>query len=115
MVTTTSGATYSGDVLIAADGIKSVLREHVVGADFHSQPSGHSAYRSLVPMAKITSNPRLAPLDMTVPRITIVNGGDRRIICYPTRDGKLLNYVAALREFSDKCREAHLIFQLIRN
>ena len=96
-VTTKDGRTFTGDVLIGADGLKSVVRGAVVGSHFHSAPSGHSAYRALIPAAKVESDPDLAGLGLMDNRITMVNGGDRRIICYPTRNRNLLNFVCALR------------------
>ena len=84
-------------MLIGADGLKSVVRGAVVGSHFHSAPSGHSAYRALIPAGKVESDPDLAGLGLMDNRITMVNGGDRRIICYPTRNRNLLNFVCALR------------------
>nr|XP_031860285.1 uncharacterized protein CI109_004169 [Kwoniella shandongensis]KAA5527357.1 hypothetical protein CI109_004169 [Kwoniella shandongensis] len=95
-VTTKGGQTYHGDVLIGADGLKSVVRGQVVGDSFRSRPSGHSAYRALVPAEKIDNHPDLASLGLLDNRITMVNGAERRIICYPTRNRQLLNFVCAL-------------------
>ncbi|WWC64322.1 uncharacterized protein I303_106932 [Kwoniella dejecticola CBS 10117] len=95
-VTTQSGKTYQADVVIGADGLKSVIRAQVVGDKFRSQPSGHSAYRALVPAHKVESVSKLAAIGLLDNRITVVNGGDRRIIAYPTRDKTLLNLVCPL-------------------
>lgn len=95
---TKDGETFKGDVLIAADGIKSVIRKAVVGDNFASGPSGHSAYRGLLKAEKINANRELAKLEMLDNRLVMVNGGDRRLIFYPTRRGTLLNFVAPLRE-----------------
>jgi hypothetical protein len=40
----------------------------------------------------------LKALGLLEGRITVVDGGERRIICYPCRDGSLLNFVCCLRE-----------------
>lgn len=98
-MTTKNGQTFHGDVVIAADGIKSVVRKAVIGEAFHSAPSGHSAYRGLLSADKISAHPELKELGLLDNRLVIVNGGDRRLIMYPTRKGTLLNYVACLREF----------------
>lgn len=47
-VTTADGRTFSGDVLVGADGVKSVIRERF--ESLTPQFSGHVAWRSLVPV-----------------------------------------------------------------
>ncbi|KAG7532084.1 hypothetical protein FFLO_03892 [Filobasidium floriforme] len=96
LVTLASGQTVEGDIIIGSDGIKSVVRAKTISASYNSAPSGHSAYRTLVPSHKIESNERLKALGLLEGRITVVDGGERRIICYPCRDGSLLNFVCCL-------------------
>ena len=99
-----NGETIQGDVIIGADGIKSLVRAKTISEMFNSAPSGHSAYRTLVPAGKIRSNDRLEALGLMENRITVVDGDERRIICYPCRDGSLLNFVCCLRECENqKC------------
>jgi salicylate hydroxylase len=64
----------------ASDGIKSAVRSSIVGDSLNSVPSGHSAYRMLIPASKINSDPELAALKITDPNLTIIYGNGRRII-----------------------------------
>lgn len=42
------GTTLDADLIIGADGIKSVMRDTVVGQNIEAKPTGLSAYRLLV-------------------------------------------------------------------
>ncbi|GFZ47210.1 hypothetical protein JCM24511_04953 [Saitozyma sp. JCM 24511] len=103
-VTTKDGRIYTADVVIGADGIKSAVRSAVLGDRFFSAPSGHSAYRGLISADKITAHDQLSEMGFLDNRITMVNGKDRRIILYPTRNRTLLNFVCVLPD-----RELHEI------
>jgi salicylate hydroxylase len=51
VVTLTDGPTLAGDVVVAADGIRSNARPFVLGADAPvAEPTGESAYRWLIPL-----------------------------------------------------------------
>ncbi|KAG7531502.1 hypothetical protein FFLO_04300 [Filobasidium floriforme] len=95
-VTTSTGEVYTADIIIASDGIKSAVRSSIVGDSLNSVPSGHSAYRMLIPASKINSDPELAALKITDPNLTIIYGNGRRIICYPCRNQTILNFVCIL-------------------
>jgi len=47
-----SGEKITGDLVIGADGIKSVARKHVIGDD-HPEFTGHVAWRIILPVEKI--------------------------------------------------------------
>ncbi|WP_324276568.1 FAD-dependent monooxygenase [Blastococcus brunescens] len=78
------GATAEGDVVIAADGIHSELRHHVVPP---SPPvfSGSVAYRGLVPHESVPEWPTDA-WQMWL-------GEGRHFLVFPVRAGELVNYV----------------------
>lgn len=95
-ITLQNGMMISGDVVIGADGIKSIIRESVLEKPIVAVPSQHSAYRMLVPAEKINALPELASLGLLEPRITIVHDNERRLIMYPCRNGSLLNFVCCL-------------------
>lgn len=69
-----------------------------MGSNFHSEPSQHSAYRFLLPREKIEADPELAAMGFFEDCLTTVDGGDKRIVAYPCRDRKFLNFVVILRE-----------------
>ncbi|KIW08533.1 uncharacterized protein PV09_01422 [Verruconis gallopava] len=92
------GSTYSADLVVAADGLKSVLREEVTSA----QPiisTGMSAFRFLVDTHQIKENEKLAGL---MPKLS---GGanliadvketakERHMMWYACRDGEVQNVV----------------------
>ncbi|EIN09046.1 FAD/NAD(P)-binding domain-containing protein [Punctularia strigosozonata HHB-11173 SS5] len=100
-VTLESGEVIQGDAIIGADGIKSVVREAVLGAaSYRAVPSGHSAYRFLVDGAKITSDPSLAHL-ITDSQLSITRTESGRMVLYPCRNLTLLNCVAIMPDIAE--------------
>jgi salicylate hydroxylase len=83
------GSAWSGDLVIAADGLRSQTREIHFG---ESSPefTGYVAWRGLVPGEK------LSHLDMW-PGSTVFAAPARIFVHYPVRHGALRNYVAFAR------------------
>src|SRR5262249_38661122 len=52
-VTTADGRTFSGQALVAADGLRSWFRQYLVG-DGEPRPSGYVALRTIVPITEIS-------------------------------------------------------------
>jgi 3-hydroxybenzoate 6-monooxygenase len=88
-VTTADGRTFSGPALVAADGIRSLFRQKIVG-DGEPRPSGYAALRTIVPMQD---------LKVDVPRDSVVlwGGPGYHVIHYPLRGGNEFNVVAVYR------------------
>ena len=81
------GATAEADVVIAADGIHSVLQGSVA-APAAPVYSGHVAYRGLIRAADVPEIPD---------GVQMVWMGDRKhFMVYPVRGGELINYVGFL-------------------
>lgn len=80
------GRGATADVLIAADGARSVVRTAVFGA---SQPTftGYIAYRGLADMRQLTP-------DIITPSSCLSIGPKHSFTRYPVRAGTLINYVA---------------------
>lgn len=80
------GSTHTGDVLIGADGVKSVIRAQIVGPD---QPvySGLAAWRGLIPAERLPGD------FMGLINTTFVGPG-RHMVLYWLGKQKLLNFVA---------------------
>ena len=79
-----NGETVEADVVIAADGIHSVLQKYVV-APKPPEYSGVRAYRGLVPRSALPDWPEAVHL--------VWMGDGKHFMVYPVRGGRLLNYV----------------------
>jgi salicylate hydroxylase len=100
VVTAENGTSFSADVVIGADGIRSNVRPFVVDCA-PPKPSGESAYRLLVDVKDLPHNSPLL-VDGKLPRIAhMAKGGQRKIVAYPIRDCTLLNLLAFVRECLD--------------
>ena len=85
-LTFSSGAPVRADVVVAADGIHSVLREQVTTAS-PPRESGLCAWRSLVPA-------EAAPAIARRPVQTLWLGHRHHLVHYPVSAGRLVNIVA---------------------
>ncbi|KAF8994817.1 hypothetical protein BDQ17DRAFT_1524804 [Cyathus striatus] len=80
-VTLQSGETISADVIIGADGVKSRLRDIVVGGPDRAKPTGDSAYRALIPTDLMMKDPELKQL-VDRGSSTIWMGHNRHMVGY---------------------------------
>jgi salicylate hydroxylase len=87
-VTTADGRTFFGPALVAADGIRSMFRQKLIGDN--ERPVGYVALRTIVPMAEVKAD---------VPRDSVVlwGGPGCHIVHYPLRHGTEFNIVAVFR------------------
>jgi len=88
-VTTADGRAFSGPALVAADGVRSLFRQKLIG-DGEPRPSGYAALRTIIPMQD---------LKVDVPRDSVVlwGGPGYHVIHYPLRHGTEFNIVAVYR------------------
>ncbi|OJJ30513.1 hypothetical protein ASPWEDRAFT_716650 [Aspergillus wentii DTO 134E9] len=92
-VTLANGSIVHADIVIAADGIKSVLRGHLLeDTSTKAIPTGDAAYRIMLPRSKLENDPDLKDL-ITEPQATRWIGPSRHIIAYPVRNHELYNVV----------------------
>jgi salicylate hydroxylase len=98
-VTFADGSHNECDILIAADGIKSSIRDHVLtglGAPLAAPRfSGTSAYRGMIETQALRAAYRAAGIDehlINVPQMYL--GLDGHILTFPVKQGKLINVVA---------------------
>lgn len=82
------GGTAEGDVVVAADGIRSRLRG-VVGPVETPRYTGQVAWRGLIPAETL-------PRGAARPQATVWVGPGRHLVSYPVRRGELVNVVAVL-------------------
>ena len=86
MVSFDNGVSVKADVVIAADGIHSVLQRYVVDATVPVF-SGTVAYRGLIPASRLQGWPEF---------LVSWGGGGKHLLVFPVRGGELLNYVCLL-------------------
>ncbi|PWY97381.1 FAD/NAD(P)-binding domain-containing protein [Testicularia cyperi] len=108
-VTLADGTELEGDLIIGGDGIKSTLQDYVLGKAAPAKPSGHSAYRFLIPFERLhaLNDPDIERV-LAEPSLSMIVGSDRRVVCYTCKfEGKdLLNIVAMVPDeglFEDSC------------
>ncbi|KAH8845378.1 hypothetical protein MCOR27_002435 [Pyricularia oryzae] len=88
------GEVVCGDVVVGADGIRSALRDVVVGKQCEIHPTGLTAYRIHLPRSIIETAvrdhgapPEMGDLDR--PGTTMILGHERRVLFGPARGGEL--------------------------
>ncbi|GLB39359.1 putative FAD binding domain containing protein [Lyophyllum shimeji] len=91
-VTLQSQEVLSADVVIGADGIKSICRDNVVGRPDHPIPSGDAVYRCIIPTAELMKDPELRPFVET-PQVHCWLGPEKHVIGYCIRACKEYNLV----------------------
>jgi 3-hydroxybenzoate 6-monooxygenase len=87
--TTVDGRSFSGAAIVAADGVRSLFRQKLIG-DGDPRPIGYVAHRTIVPMAE---------LKVDVPRdcVALWGGPGLHVVQYPLRHNTLFNIVAVFR------------------
>lgn len=85
------GTSHEADLVIGADGVKSVLRNAVVGDKMVLQFTNTVAYRGLVPLETLKQDGLKTDLRR---RVCCFVGIDKHIIAFPIRSGKIVNIVA---------------------
>jgi 3-hydroxybenzoate 6-monooxygenase len=89
VVSTADGRAFSGAAIVAADGVRSLFRQKLIG-DGDPRPIGYAAHRTIVPMAELKAD---------VPRdcVALWGGPGTHIVQYPLRHHTLFNIVAVFR------------------
>ncbi|MCJ0868275.1 3-hydroxybenzoate 6-monooxygenase [Streptomyces sp. AP-93] len=83
---TDTGQRFTGDVLIGADGIRSAVRRQLI-ADGDPRVSGHTIYRSVIPMEKV-------PAELRWNSVTLWAGPKWHFVHYAIGGGEFLNLAA---------------------
>lgn len=95
-----SGERVSGDLIVAADGLWSATRSLFLGKESQTQiqpkPTGHMAYRILVPVEQVNDEDWDLKEWMATSRNNLWIGPDAHAVAYSIRRGTLLNIVVLL-------------------
>ncbi|EXJ70309.1 uncharacterized protein A1O5_06377 [Cladophialophora psammophila CBS 110553] len=85
---------FTANLIIGADGLKSVCREALLGRPDPPHLTGDLAYRIIVPADSMKSHPLLRDL-VAVPNINYWMGPDSHVVSYLLQGGNLYNIVIA--------------------
>jgi len=100
-LTLENGEKITGDLLVAADGIKSLAREKLLGVtDEALMRTGFAAYRATVDAEKMRADPDVAWL-LEKPCLNLWIGHMRHVMTYTMAAGRSFNMVLSHPEVSD--------------
>lgn len=92
-VTLANGETMTADVVVGADGIRSRVREAILGADnVHATDSPNCAFRATVSRELMLADPDVAHLMSDINSNCWI-GHERHVMAYPIRNGEMYNLV----------------------
>ncbi|CRL19783.1 Aromatic-ring hydroxylase-like [Penicillium camemberti] len=102
VVTLDDGTTFTGDLIIGADGIHSRTVSSVTGQESSKESTGQNCFRFLIPVSKALNNELAASLlkKTGLDGLHAFTASDRRLVFYPCRQGQLLN-VAGIHPSGD--------------
>lgn len=80
-ITLSSGEILSADLIIGADGVKSMVREVVLGEPTAATATGDAAYRAIIPTDKMLADPELRHF-IENPEMTGWMGPQRHVMAY---------------------------------
>jgi salicylate hydroxylase len=102
-VTLADGRTVAADLVVAADGIKSIARGCIPGLrDIQPQMTPFAAYRATVDVQRMRSDPDTAWLVREgEPTLNLWVGDGRHVMTYTIASGKSFNMVLSHRDGSD--------------
>ncbi len=96
-VQTAAGAKFQGAALIGADGVRSRVREPIVG-DGGPKISGHVCYRAVLPIEQM-------PEELRQNAAVLWAGPKSHFVHYPLRGWKLFNIVATFHSSKDTAEQ----------
>lgn len=91
-LTTVSGQTHTGDLIVAADGLWSVCREQYLGKKDDPFPTGDLAYRIVLSVDDVADDPELKAW-IENPTVHFWIGPGAHAVAYSLRGGRMYNIV----------------------
>ncbi|EXJ85750.1 hypothetical protein A1O1_06118 [Capronia coronata CBS 617.96] len=101
-VTLEDGQVLTAELVLAADGIKSLARAQLFGNSIPPRDTGDVAYRILIRGEQMLKDAELAPLILQ-PGTTSWCGPEAHIVGYPIRAGELYNIVVCATRRPGEC------------
>ncbi|KAI9925829.1 hypothetical protein MW887_005635 [Aspergillus wentii] len=100
-----SGEYIHADLIVGADGIHSTIRKHVLDAEPVAMPTGHSAYRLMIPTQILQEKEKdfCSKIDPRLPYTSMMLAHECRLIMGPGRQGDVFGIVALVPD--DKLNE----------
>ena len=92
-----NGERFVGDVVVAADGVKSAARKIVLGVDDKAESSGYAVYRAWYPSSIVARHPRIAHLVQGGDKLMAWLGPDVHFIFGVKKDGEEVSWVMTHR------------------
>ncbi|KAL4883528.1 hypothetical protein BJY04DRAFT_216352 [Aspergillus karnatakaensis] len=91
-----NGETVEGDIIIAADGIHSMMRKYVADTDAVPKATGHSAYRLMIPSETLEKEEEefCSKINPRSPFTSMVVAHNCRLVMGPGRHGEVFGIVA---------------------
>ena len=99
-VSLANGKVLKADLVVAADGINSIARKKLLGADKPPLKTGFAAYRATVDVTKMQSDPEVSWL-LKKPALNIWVGPERHVMTYTIAAGKSFNMVLSHVDHTD--------------
>ena len=100
-VTTENGESFTADLIVCSDGVKSLGRPKVLGGmDVPPMRTGFAAYRATVNMEEMRAHPELIDL-VAKPSLNLWVGNMRHVMSYSISSGKSFNMVLSHPDRSD--------------
>ena len=86
------GTEIEADVIVGADGVRSAMREQLVGKDT-PRYTGQTCFRAMLPMSEVADAIGPDRVNLRVDNVGWI-GPKGHVICYPIRAGNVLNIFA---------------------
>ncbi|EPS31051.1 hypothetical protein POX_b01963 [Penicillium oxalicum] len=95
-VTLEDGEVVTADFVVAADGIHSVIRKHVLQEEPSPLPTGHSAYRLMIPSETLEKEEPdfCSKINPRAPYTSMMVAHNCRLVMGPGRQGEVFGIVA---------------------
>ncbi|KAH8744383.1 salicylate hydroxylase [Diaporthe sp. PMI_573] len=106
--TTQDDEVFAADLVICADGIKSVARPLLTGRPDIPRDTGDVAYRILIPGERLLADDDLANL-INDPCTTSWCGPDAHLVGYPIRNGEMYNVVVCATSYNETTDEVWVV------